>query len=99
MIKNIRADNSNEKVMHLSAHRLQPEKLPEIQTRTGKKRGGTAYFDGSGQKCATKPVSSFHDASEFGLPFLSRQEKKPVKGLVFHLYFENQRLVQRLQLL
>ena len=80
-------------------HRVQPEEVPEIRTKTGKKRGGTTCFDGSGQKCAPKPVSSLHDASEFGLPFLSRQEKSPVKGLVFNLYFENHRLVQRLPLL
>lgn len=80
-------------------HRLQPEKVPEIRTKRFEKRSGTACFDGIGQKCAPKPFSNFHDASEFGLPFLSRQEKSPVKGLISTCSMVGQGLVQRLPLL
>src|SRR5690606_20054361 len=73
--------------------RPQPEEVPEIRTESGEKRDGATCFGGIGEKYLSIAVRPFLKASEFGSRLLLRQEKSPVKGLIFICYTADQRLV------
>ena len=80
-------------------HCLQPEEVPEIQTKTIEKRGGGTCFGNIGEKNLSIAIWRLHKASKINLQLLDRQEKGPVKGLILNRYLGDQRLVQRLLLL
>ena len=80
-------------------HCLQPEEVPEIQTKTIEKRGGGTCFGDIGQKNLSIAIWRLHKVSKIGLQLPDRQEKSPVKGLILIHYLADQRLVQRLPLL
>ena len=87
------------KVMHLSAYEYHLKKYLKFKQKRSKNGAGQLALMALAKSVLQNLFQASMMLRNLDFHFLSRQEKSPVKELVFHLYFENHRLVQRLLLL